>query len=239
MKVGTSMRKHSIRALSTITIGCCVLLNGCFKPPYNDFSNANHRMLKATAAGAVGGSVVGALAGNTVAGTVIGTTAGFAIGSYKQSRANLLTRLNENDIQYIQYGDTRTLLIPTDKYYVFDTAKLNDLQYPGLNEVVELIRKDNYSHIYVAGFSDDVGSKHFRTGLSQARAEAMLTFLWAHDIPARQLAAEGYGNRHPIANNATIRGSAMNRRIEVQWTVNSHHVKIRPPMMDKFGKMVS
>jgi flagellar motor protein MotB len=45
----------------------------------------------------------------------------------------------------------------------------------------------------------------------------MLTFLWANDIQARRLKAEGYGDRFDIGDNKLIRGSAYNRRIEIQW----------------------
>ena len=53
--------------------------------------------------------------------------------------------------------------------------------------------------------------------LSQARAETMLTFLWANDIHAQRLRAEGYADQHDVGDNHLIHGSAYNRRIEIQW----------------------
>ena len=53
--------------------------------------------------------------------------------------------------------------------------------------------------------------------LSQAQAEAMLTFLWANGINANRLHAEGYGDSHTISDNHIIHGSAQNRRLEIQW----------------------
>lgn len=229
------LRIQSILPINLL-VSVCFILSSCFKPPYNNFDD-DHRALKTTAAGASSGAVIGAFAGNSLLGTAIGTTAGFVLGSYKQSRPSLLKGLMANDIQYVEYGDTRTLIVPTDRYFVFDTAQLNDLAFPGLNDIAKLIKKDAYSHVYVAAFTDDVGNKRHKNRLSQARAEAMMTFLWANEIPARQLYAEGYGDKHPIANDATIRGSAMNRRLEIQWNIGAHSVS-RAPMMDKFGRLV-
>ena len=70
--------------------------------------------------------------------------------------------------------------------------------------------------IYVAGFTNDVGSRYHKKKLTQAQAEAMVTLLWAHDIPSRLLNAEGYGDKHPVGDNKLIHGSAYNRRIEIQ-----------------------
>ena len=73
------------------------------------------------------------------------------------------------------------------------------------------------SPIYVAGFTDNVGSPKQKKRLSQAQAETMLTFLWSNGIRSMQLKAEGYGDKNTIADNYVVHGSADNRRIEIQW----------------------
>jgi outer membrane protein OmpA-like peptidoglycan-associated protein len=170
--------------------------------------------------GAGAGAVIGAIAGNAPAGAVIGGIAGGTAGLYYNTKRSLIKAIKDEDIQYTQYGNTITLLIPTDRYYVFDTPHLNDICYPGLNNVVRLLQYYPDSPIFVAGFTDDVGSRHHKQMLSQARAETMLTFLWANNIHAQRLRAEGYGDKHDIGDNKWIRGSAYNRRIEIQWLIS-------------------
>lgn len=133
-------------------------------------------------------------------------------------RAALIQKLRRESIQFVKYGDQHTLIIPTDKYYEFNSPHLNDICYPGLNDVVELIKTYHYDKIYVAAFTDNVGSEIHKDKLSNARAETMLTFLWGFDISAEKLKAAGYGDGHPIGNNQFIHSSAYNRRIEIQWT---------------------
>jgi len=133
-------------------------------------------------------------------------------------RAALIKKLNREGIQFVKYGDQYTLVIPTDKFYVFNSPHLNDICYPGLNDTVELIKTYHYGKIYVAAFTDNIGTEKNKEKLSTARAETMLTFLWAHHIPSEKLFAEGYGEEHSIGDNHFIHSSAYNRRIEIQWS---------------------
>ena len=128
--------------------------------------------------------------------------------------------LGLNNIQVIQYRDTITLMVPTDEYYLFDSPKLNDIRYHGLNYIIDLIMLSPCTTIYVAAFSDNIGSRKHKNELTQAQAETMVGFLWANGIPSAKLHPQGMGSKYPIADQKTIRGSAMNRHIEIQWTTS-------------------
>ncbi|NKB46592.1 MAG: hypothetical protein GKR77_02285 [Legionellales bacterium] len=52
----------------------------------------------------------------------------------------------------------------------------------------------------------------------------MMTFLWANGIPLETLHATGYGERFDIASNASVFGSQMNRRLEIQWHVGEFYI---------------
>lgn len=173
--------------------------------------------MKPTITGAAVGTVVGAFAGSALTGTAIGGAAGLAIGLYKDSKNAILRELYKSDIIFIQYGDTTTLIVPTDRYFLFNTPRLNDICYPGLTNIIRLLKLYPDSVIYVAGFTDNIGSDHHKKMLTQARAEAMLTYLWANGISSARLRAEGYGDNNAVAPNSIIHGSAFNRRLEIQW----------------------
>jgi outer membrane protein OmpA-like peptidoglycan-associated protein len=195
-------------------------LSGCFHPPYNNF-RSDHRVLKdvvvSAGVGAGAGALIGSVAGNTAAGAVLGGAAGAAVGLYKNNRHSLIKQLEAQDMQYIAYGDTMTLIVPTDRYFQFNSPHLNDICYPGLNNIVRLLKYYPNTPVYVAAFTDDVGTRYHKKMLSQAQAETLITFLWANDIPAQLLHPEGYGDKHDVGDNHLIHGSAYNRRIEIQW----------------------
>lgn len=200
------------------------LLTSCYRPPYNNFKPdkpVTRKVLGGAAVGvgvgAIAGSMTANLATGIVAGGVIGGAVGAVIGLQKESKPHIRKELKKCDIQYIQYGDTHTLIIPVDKYFIFNSARLNENRYMSLLNIIKLLRFYPESPIYVAGFSDNVGTRYHKNELSQAQAETMMTYLWANNIAAKRLKAEGYGEKDDIADNNWIHGSAMNRRIEIQW----------------------
>jgi chemotaxis protein MotB len=77
--------------------------------------------------------------------------------------------------------------------------------------------------IQVSGHTDDSPPSQrlaatFPTNweLSVARAVNVVRFLQEKaSVPARRLVAAGYGETHPVASNATPKGRARNRRIEI------------------------
>jgi outer membrane protein OmpA-like peptidoglycan-associated protein len=208
----------TIKTISMCLIAC--LISSCNHPPYNNFKPTRQAERKAVT-GATAGAIVGAVAGGTLSsagiGAAVGGTIGILRGAYADSKRTLIKKLKKQSIQYVEYGDTMTLIIPTDKYFMFMSPRLNELCYPGLTNVVKLLKIYPYSPIYVAGFTDNVGSREHKKRLSQAQAETMLTYLWANGIRSVQLKAEGYGDKNTIADNFVIHGSADNRRIEIQW----------------------
>lgn len=210
-----------------------VTLSGCFHPPYNDFKKPPPNVKRAVAgatAGAIAGSLVGGTAAGGLVGGAIGGTLGTFAGIYHAGKQATIRDLQRNDIQFVQYGDTMVLVIPTDHYYQFNSPKLNDICFAGLNNIIKLLKLYDCSTVYVAAFTDNVGTREHKKRLSQARAETMLTFLWANNIRAKRLKAEGYGDKFDIGDNHLIHGSAYNRRIEIQWQNKSHVVP--PQRMD-------
>lgn len=209
------IRKQGILKRGTVCLIYAALC-ACYHPPYNNFRPYNPT-LKSMGKGAAIGTVIGAAAGSTLIGTGVGAATLTARTLYSENKNSVIRDLQKVDIQFEQYGDTKTLIVPTDRYYLFNSPRLNELCYPGLTLIIKLLRFYPNSVIYIAGFTDNIGSRYHKKMLTQARAEAMLTYLWANGIPAQRLTAEGYSDKHTVSDNKIIHGSAQNRRIEIQW----------------------
>lgn len=140
-----------------------------------------------------------------------------------------IRQLGGDAIQFVQQGERMTLIVPTDRYYLFNSPDFDDTKFKGLNNIAKLLKLFPCSNMIVAGFSDNVGKRVLQDRLSKARAETMLTFLWAKGIPAQRLTAEGFGERFSVGNNRIIHGSAYNRRIEIQWWTGQGNTSPRIP----------
>jgi len=71
------------------------------------------------------------------------------------------------------------------------------------------------SKIMIEGHTDDRGSDTANQQLSQARADAVRSFLVERGMPPDRIQAVGKGESAPIAGNDTSEGRATNRRVEV------------------------
>ncbi len=75
------------------------------------------------------------------------------------------------------------------------------------------------NEVEVEGHTDDspILGGPYRTNweLSIARADAVLRRLAAEGVAPKRLIASGYGEHHPLAENATPAGRAANRRVEI------------------------
>lgn len=99
----------------------------------------------------------------------------------------------------------------------FDTGKatIKPESFPILDQVAEFLKANPKAVVEIQGHTDSVGSDSYNMRLSQARAEAVRTYLITrHGIDASRLMARGYGESMPIASNASREGRAMNRRVE-------------------------
>ena len=68
----------------------------------------------------------------------------------------------------------------------------------------------------VRGYTDDVGDEAMNLRLSQARAQSVANWIIAKGIAPNRFRLEGKGESDPVADNATVDGKALNRRIEVE-----------------------
>jgi outer membrane protein OmpA-like peptidoglycan-associated protein len=85
-----------------------------------------------------------------------------------------------------------------------------------LGQVAEaLTQQPIESKIVVEGHTDDRGSDTSNQQLSQARADAVRSFLLENGLAADRVEAVGKGESEPIASNDTAEGRATNRRVDL------------------------
>jgi outer membrane protein OmpA-like peptidoglycan-associated protein len=84
-----------------------------------------------------------------------------------------------------------------------------------LGQVAEALKTQDDHKIVVEGHTDSQGSAASNQGLSDRRAQAVVSYLVSRGVPADQIRAEGLGPSRPVADNTSAEGRANNRRVEI------------------------
>lgn len=105
------------------------------------------------------------------------------------------------------------------KAIFFETGKatIKKVSYKSLDAVVDILKSDPSLYADIEGHTDNVQPKSFTNmDLSQRRAESVRDYLISKGIAADRLSATGFGETHPVADNATPQGRAVNRRTVIK-----------------------
>lgn len=83
-----------------------------------------------------------------------------------------------------------------------------------LQQVVDVMVKNNIKRVKVEGHTDNKGGKEANQKLSEDRAGAVASYLIGQGIDPKRIESAGYGDTKPVAPNLTARGRELNRRVE-------------------------
>ncbi len=96
------------------------------------------------------------------------------------------------------------------------STEIRTSSYLTLDRIVEVANDCRAGTIGIRGHSDATGDEAWNRQLSRARAQAVADHLTARGIDASRLVVAGLGSSEPIADNSTVVGRGLNRRIEFE-----------------------
>lgn len=101
---------------------------------------------------------------------------------------------------------------------LFDTGKatLQAASTEQLTNVSNILKAFPNVHLKIGGYTDNTGDKAANIKLSADRAATVRGELVKMGIEPARLASEGYGDEHPVADNATEEGRQKNRRVSMR-----------------------
>ncbi len=189
-------------------------LIGCTGSPYGN---------KAT--GAAGGAAAGALLGQiigkdtkgTLIGAGVGALAGLGWGAYRdQQEAELKARLKNTGVQVNRDGEYININLPDGVTFATDSADIASGFYGPLNEISKVLLQYSETKILVNGYTDSTGNSSHNQKLSEKRAASVRSYFISQGVASNRIVARGFGERYPIASNASAAGRQANRRVEVK-----------------------
>ena len=183
------------------------------------------RGISKTAGGAVVGAGTGALLGVLIGGNdkraaaigaAVGGLAGAGVGRYMdQQERKLREQTAGTGIEVVREGDQIRLDLPSDVSFASGQSTIQPQFYQPLNDVAATLLEFPSTAVDIIGHADSQGAEDFNQRLSEQRAQSVQSYLLNQGVRPVRLAAIGYGETRPIADNSTAEGRARNRRVEI------------------------
>jgi len=208
-----------VAAMLTITIS---VLGCATTDPYTGEEKTTNTTTGA-AFGAIAGALIGAASSSkndrtkgVLIGAGIGALAGGSVGYYMDKQEEKLRKqLQGTGVSVTRDGDNIILNMPSNITFDFDSYQLKSEFKPVLDSVVLVLNEYESTLITIEGHTDSKGSKEYNQGLSENRALSVSDYLINKNVKKQRLAAVGKGELDPVADNKTISGRALNRRVEL------------------------
>ncbi|MCO7546205.1 OmpA family protein [Stutzerimonas nitrititolerans] len=102
-----------------------------------------------------------------------------------------------------------------DVLFKTESAELEASANRTLLKLVSFLQLNPQRKVRVEGYSDNSGDATENLLLSRARARSVSRTLTDLGIDTARIEVVGYGERFPVAENASARGRALNRRVEI------------------------
>jgi adhesin transport system outer membrane protein len=106
--------------------------------------------------------------------------------------------------------------LSADALFDFDKSDLKMEGIDSLSKFSARLKTMQIDKVSAVGHTDSMGSEAYNEKLSQARAEAVKSYLVKQGIDGNKVQASGMGELQPVADNATKEGRAKNRRVDVE-----------------------
>ncbi|RUM93475.1 MAG: hypothetical protein DSZ28_08285 [Thiothrix sp.] len=98
--------------------------------------------------------------------------------------------------------------------FEFNKSDLKQEAVLQLDLLANQLKSNSDLRLNVGGHTCELGTIDYNQGLSERRANSVIEYLTSKGIDGNRLEPEGFGETHPIADNATEEGRVLNRRVE-------------------------
>jgi len=179
------------------------------------------------AAGAAVGAIIGHQSDHRTEGAVIGGVVGGALG------AVIGRRLDNQAKELKEVPGVESVNVDLENQKIDATLKINfdvdkdaikPTEATKLDELAGVFTKYPENIVVLEGHTDADGSEAYNQTLSEKRARSVENYLRGKNLNIASLSSTGYGEARPVASNETQEGKAMNRRVEINISVDPNRV---------------
>jgi outer membrane protein OmpA-like peptidoglycan-associated protein len=113
-----------------------------------------------------------------------------------------------------------------DVLFATNKAELKSSGLVNINKLAHFLAENPDRKVIVEGYTDSTGAANYNQSLSERRANSVRMALVKMGVDPARVVAQGYGKEYPVAENSSVSGRAMNRRVEV--TISNDNQPVIP-----------
>ncbi|WP_018149984.1 OmpA family protein [Leeia oryzae] len=102
-----------------------------------------------------------------------------------------------------------------DVLFGTDLSRLTPDGMRNAQRIADVLHDNPQRHLLIEGFTDSVGTADYNQGLSERRADAVLSALLGMGVTRDRIETRGYGEEFPVAANDSDSNRQLNRRVEI------------------------
>jgi len=198
-----------------VALSSLLALGACVTSPDDPYAQTKRGATIGAAVGALAGFFVGDGELDEILGSAaVGAGLGAGVGVYMDKQQRDLEQIEDVNVERL---DEETLRINFDSDILFavDSSNLSVNSKYSLDEFAEVMREYPQTAILIQGYTDSSGSEEYNLRLSERRAQAVFNHLALREVEPGRMAAIGYGEGYPVADNSTPQGRELNRRVSI------------------------
>ena len=112
-------------------------------------------------------------------------------------------------------GATLKIIFSTDIFFVANSNIIHDTSKKKISQFAENLNKYPDTHIRITCHTDNTGRADYNQTLTERRAKSFCDYLNEQGVSSSRKAYSGKGFNEPVADNFSVEGRAMNRRVEI------------------------
>jgi len=118
-------------------------------------------------------------------------------------------------IETANSGKALKITFSTDFFFVANSNIIHESSKNIVSQFAENLNKYLETHILITCYTDNTGRSDYNQTLSERRAKSVFDYLIEQGVSSSRMAFSGKGFHEPVADNFSVEGRAMNRRVEI------------------------
>ena len=215
-----------VNLFASVMLSVAIILSGC---------NASNTV-KGAAIGGGGGAAVGAGLGALLnggkgaawgagIGAVVGGAAGTLIGNKMDKQKKELEKIQNAKVESVNDGQAIKVTFDSGILFATNSSTLNQASTNALTQFSNSLKTNPDTNVEIFGHTDSTGSDQINIPLSQQRAGSVLNFLMGQGVLSTRMTSQGMGSSMPVADNNTVDGRTLNRRVEIYIIPNAQMIQ--------------